>query len=359
MADSRLRRARSNRKQPGFQRIADKLRQEIRRDYEPGDRLPTESELAARFKVSNLTIRQALTVLAQEGLIDRRQGSGTYVLDLHEARRHAAIYCELDLAHPSTSYYYRRLVRQLTLQLDEMKIPNRVYSGFHPAVGDVEPNRVTCRGFLHDLEMGRITGIIPVATNMFAEWTLPAREAGIPIVGAGYGQGVDIRTDEPSMYRMVADYFKEHGRRRIAYFGWGTSEPFRHAMAAADLATADRWIHTAAHPAAPGTGRRALEAIWSREPRPDALFIGDEAIWQDFVVGAYRQGLDMPQDLLLVLRTHATLPHLEAFPVARIETDVDELAGALAAAFAKRLEGRNLKRETTWIPFRWNLAFAD
>lgn len=44
----------------------------------PGDRLPSERELSARFVVSRATIRQALEVLDHNGLIERRMGEGTF-----------------------------------------------------------------------------------------------------------------------------------------------------------------------------------------------------------------------------------------------------------------------------------------
>ncbi|TCO73037.1 phosphonate metabolism transcriptional regulator PhnF [Rhodovulum euryhalinum] len=47
--------------------------------YRPGDKLPTEAELARRFGVNRHTLRRALAALAGDGLIHTRRGAGVYV----------------------------------------------------------------------------------------------------------------------------------------------------------------------------------------------------------------------------------------------------------------------------------------
>src|ERR1035438_8222194 len=47
--------------------------------WRPDQRLPSEQELGERFQVSKITVRQALTDLAQSGYIRREQGRGTFV----------------------------------------------------------------------------------------------------------------------------------------------------------------------------------------------------------------------------------------------------------------------------------------
>jgi GntR family transcriptional repressor for pyruvate dehydrogenase complex len=46
-----------------------------------GDRLPSERQLAASLKVSRVVVREALKVLEALGMVEIRQGSGTYVVD--------------------------------------------------------------------------------------------------------------------------------------------------------------------------------------------------------------------------------------------------------------------------------------
>jgi len=58
--------------------IRDQIDQGIRK---PGDRLPSENELAEAFRVSRITVKQAMAALAKEGLVYRIQGRGTFVAD--------------------------------------------------------------------------------------------------------------------------------------------------------------------------------------------------------------------------------------------------------------------------------------
>jgi GntR family transcriptional regulator len=55
-------------------------------EWRPGELIPSEMELAARFQVSQGTVRKAIDELAAENLLVRRQGKGTFVATHHEPR---------------------------------------------------------------------------------------------------------------------------------------------------------------------------------------------------------------------------------------------------------------------------------
>ena len=57
-------------------------------EWKPGEAIPSENDLAARFKVSQGTVRKAIDELASENLLVRRQGKGTLVATHHEYRVH-------------------------------------------------------------------------------------------------------------------------------------------------------------------------------------------------------------------------------------------------------------------------------
>lgn len=72
-----------------FQDVVDQIEQAIiNREYQPGDRLPTERELERLLGTSRSTIRTAMRVMEQKGLIKIRAGSkgGAYVVSAFEEK---------------------------------------------------------------------------------------------------------------------------------------------------------------------------------------------------------------------------------------------------------------------------------
>lgn len=72
---------------PLYQQIKALITQSLQSgEWKPGELIPSEMELAARFKVSQGTVRKAIDELSAENLVVRRQGKGTFVATHNEAR---------------------------------------------------------------------------------------------------------------------------------------------------------------------------------------------------------------------------------------------------------------------------------
>ena len=92
---------------PLYRQIKDLLIQALEAgEWRPGQLIPSEQELAARFSVSQGTVRKAIDELAAENLLVRKQGKGTYVASHHDPR---ALFRFLrlvpmdgDLSHPES-----------------------------------------------------------------------------------------------------------------------------------------------------------------------------------------------------------------------------------------------------------------
>lgn len=129
-------------------------------EWKAGEALPSEPELAQRFKVSQGTVRKALDALAAEGLLVRRQGKGTFVathaeqqvqyrflrlmpdqgpravmqrrfLDFRRMRAPAEIARTLDLSGGDSVLQLRRLLLagDLPVVLDDIWLPARLFKG--------------------------------------------------------------------------------------------------------------------------------------------------------------------------------------------------------------------------------------
>lgn len=100
------------------QHVAKRLRRMIMRDHlRRGTRLPSEHQLTSKFRVSQRTVREALIRLENDGLIERRQGSGTYVLKDRRTTTITVLASMEKLTSP-TGYFYRRLVDEARKQIE-------------------------------------------------------------------------------------------------------------------------------------------------------------------------------------------------------------------------------------------------
>jgi GntR family transcriptional repressor for pyruvate dehydrogenase complex len=97
-----------------YEQVAGQLEDLIVHRLKPGDKLPPERQLAAMFKVSRSSIRDAIRRLEAMGMVEPRQGAGTVVRDFSEA----------SAANPLTSVLLqkRKLVDEL-LEVRQMIEP--------------------------------------------------------------------------------------------------------------------------------------------------------------------------------------------------------------------------------------------
>ncbi len=73
---------------PVYMQVAELLARQIKAGYwREGERLPTEAELSSSLRVAVGTLRKALALLAEQDVLERVQGSGTYVKKVSRTQR--------------------------------------------------------------------------------------------------------------------------------------------------------------------------------------------------------------------------------------------------------------------------------
>ena len=100
------------------------LREKVLKKLEPGAVIPSERELCERFRVSRQTVRLSLSLLEEEGLIVKRQGSGSYITGLLSEPESNIIGI---LISDDQDYIYPGLINDIQTELSRNGFSSRVY----------------------------------------------------------------------------------------------------------------------------------------------------------------------------------------------------------------------------------------
>ena len=119
---------------PAYIRIHDAIKKEIDGGvWEIGQRLPSERDLADDYEVSRMKLRQAITLLVEEGILERRVGSGTYVAShrVQEKMRGTTSFTEIVRSQgktPSSQLisYQRKTANETEIQQLQLKATDTV-----------------------------------------------------------------------------------------------------------------------------------------------------------------------------------------------------------------------------------------
>ena len=109
-----------------------KIHNQIKRDienkkYKVGERIPAERQLASKFNVSRMTLRQAIKTLEDEGILERRLGSGTYVSSQKVQEKMSGIMSFTDITRsngqvPSSKLLSYRITKPSLSEKEKLKI---------------------------------------------------------------------------------------------------------------------------------------------------------------------------------------------------------------------------------------------
>lgn len=198
-----------------YQQLADILRRELHIAAPRDGKLLTEAELSRKYHMSRQTVRHALRLLEEEGLIQRRQGSGSFLTEsggLTEKRQLAVITTYSD------DYIFPKILHDIQSVLNGAGYEVQTF---------VTENQVSReREILSGLLRQGIGGILAEGSKSAlptpnADLYEKLREAGVPIVFlhstySNLPQFPCVSDDNVSGGKMLARYLLEKGHRRIA-----------------------------------------------------------------------------------------------------------------------------------------------
>lgn len=289
-----------------FQRLADDLRRGILDGTWPvGSKLPTDHALAAQTGFSLTTVRRAYDELTEQGLIERRQGAGTFVM---EAKVAATSGLSVGVLIPDTTAYFPRVLQGIERAL--------------AAAG--ARMTLACSHYEHDVEEPAIRGMLdggvdgllvvpvlhtvadPAATiRWLQELPVPVVlvERRLPALGCG-DDTFHVCTDHAGGAYDAVRHLSALGHEGVALVsrsGGPTADDVRigWTRARADLGLSD--APEIRHPIGDWSPKLAEEAVAAlRDAGATAVLSFGDRESVTIVAAARRLGVDVPGDLAIV-----------------------------------------------------------
>ena len=310
----------------------------------PGERIPPTLELAESFGVGRNAVQQALSILAERGLVERRSRKGTFISPRLRTENVALLFTENIVANPNM-HFLRQIYQELLVECRRKGWNGVLYCPTVPG----ELKTLLAR-LERDIQAGAIKGVIEGLGNEDSKrWLRESCAAPCIINEMDTFQYPEIRESIP--YRGIT-YLLRQGYSRIGVIGTHY-HPRLHNFAVSAIRQAfhERSLHFDG-PIIQGAcdaeelGMLALEQVLAHQPRPAALLVLNDIGCKGVIFSLMQQGIRIPEDMAIFAATNHGMPVLCPVPLTRLEIDAGDLADDLLLQFQHRLNG------TTYQPAR-------
>ncbi len=189
-------------------------------EFRPGDPLPSERQLAADYEVSRITVIQALKALEREGVIERRQGQGTFVVEPTRRERKS-------LASNRTVAFLAPVLTDPFL-FDIVRGVERIatHHGYHLVMMCSHEDPAQEASLIREAQTRGVHGAVvyPIQGDASHAVFQDLLAQGYPFVFIDRyypGLSVDrVVTDDHDAAYAITDRLIQHGHRRIAFVTW-------------------------------------------------------------------------------------------------------------------------------------------
>lgn len=275
-----------------------------------GARLPTELEIAQQYNISRGTVRQAMSVLVQEGLLERLPGRGTFVRQLPPSSAPAPRFAEKRIG---LVLHYADGPLDLDIMIG---VENAAKSrGYQVSFTYAEESLAQQDRDIARLRADRVAGMIifPVSDFTYDESILRLQADKVPFVLVDrYFPDLDtdyVVADNLGGGYRVTEHLLILGHRRIG---------FVYSPKGSLLTTSvrDRWMGyrkalqeygcpydetlVCQQPGVGAASGDSYSELLSRDDRPSAVFAVNDSVAVDILRMAQQRGLRVPEDLALV-----------------------------------------------------------
>lgn len=287
------------------------LRQAIAENRFPGDRLPTEVELADQLGVSRETVRRAAETLQREGLLVKIRRKGTFThfpkLSFQIKVTESTLLGYLQANYPAAHGQAEAVTPAISGLMLQGAIEEAAKHRFELIVRQA-PHMQMGDAFHHLHQNARLRGVIFAS---YGEEKLLRRVAGlgVPIVLVDHDlplpQINSVRDDSFEGARQAIDHLAKLGHRRIAFAHWRHADlnpwrlrGYRQGLRDVGLSLRRKWeipcelTEAGAH--------QVIDEFLALSPRPTALYCFNNSLARLVIDELSRRGLRVPEDVSIL-----------------------------------------------------------
>lgn len=328
-------------------------------ELKPGDRMESEHQLCSQFEVSRQTVRHAISVLEQDGIVERRRGSGTYVkksVKLEEKEQKSMMVAVM-------TTYMQEYIFSAIIQGIEYEISKAGY-GMQVSFTNntVEKERFILKNIL---ENGKVDGLIAETTksglpNPNLDIYKKIMKKGIPVlfINSHY-TGLDapyVSLNDKMAGKLVTNHLLRCGHRKIAaiFKGDDGQGHQRYAGYIEALMEADIKI-------------RSQSVVWIdtdevRDMREDAGWIlrriqgctavvcYNDEVANNLVAICLEQGIKVPEDISIIGIDDSNLATYCEVPITSAKNPIKDLGKIAALEMLEMIKGHPVPKATELDP---------
>ncbi len=332
-------------------------------ELKPGEKIETQAELARKYDVSLITVRNALALLVSEGLLLSRAGRGTFVLEGRSKRidfsDHRSIGLVLrDLNHP----YFSMIVRS---------VEERAYQlGFNVLLSNSSGNIEREENQIDKFRRMGVDGLIIASLSLeykATEHIQRLHTENFPYVMVSYMHDPEywyVGSDHELGGYLATEHLLQIGYRSIGYVHMGGKSLLsevrkngysraltEHGMAydpeLVFVLDSERYNF--------GTDRFQIGYRFGQDfgtfrKRPHALFFYNDMVALGFIQGAAEQNIRVPEDVGIVGFDDAIVGRYASVPLTSIHQPVDKIGSMAVEIIQKRIQKIEVEKRTIFKP---------
>ena len=347
---------------PKYQQLAQALREQILTgSLNASEQLPTEMALAEAYQLSRQTVRQALSLLVQEGLIEKRQGSGSRILhptqDAPGAPRNIAV-----LTTYISDYIFPSILREAEAVFSAHRCTTLVFA----SKNQISKERHVLNTLL---ELPQLDGLLVEGTktclpnpNLDLYRRLLERDVPLVFLNGCYAelsQCLSVLDDNYGGGKMLVEYLQQRGHRHIAGIfksddiqGHGRYSGYADALRELDLPLRDEqiyWYSTEdrdrifSAPDLPDTMLRVLDGC-------TAVVCYNDEVASRLVVCLKKRGVDVPREMAVVSFDNSHYSELSPVRITSLSHGSHKVGKIAAELLLRKMDGEPCQSQVVpWV----------